>query len=310
MKFLIRRIIALVLTLLAVVALCFIAFQIIPGDSALLRLGMDATEEEIEALREALGLNRNVFLRFYDWVVNAVHWDFGKSSQYAMPVTELLGSRIRVTSLLAVEAIAIILLFSFPLGLLTAKKENGFLDRSISFTGQVFMAIPPFFLGVILTLVFGVALHTFVPGSCPKWEDGVGELMLYLFWPALAIAIPKIAMVVKFLRSSIFREYRKDYVRTARSKGNTEKTVLRKHILKNAIMPVITFTGMMIADILAGSIVVETVFNVPGIGKSLILSIANRDFNVVQAIILYIAVLVIVMNFIVDVLYKAIDPRM
>ncbi len=309
MKFLVRRIFALVLTLLAVVALCFIAFQIIPGDSALIKLGMDATEEEIEALREALGLNRNVFVRFYDWIINACQGNFGNSSQYSMPVTALLGSRLRVTTLLAFEAIAMILLISFPLGLLTAKKENGFLDRTISFTGQVFMAIPPFFLGIVLTLIFGVMLHAFAPGDCPKWEDGPDKLLLYLIWPAFAIAIPKIAMVVKFLRSSIFREYRKDYVRTARSKGNTEKTVLKKHVMKNAIMPVITFTGMMIADILAGSIVVETVFNVPGIGKSLILSIANRDFNVVQAIILYIAFLVIVMNFIVDVLYKAIDPR-
>lgn len=309
MKFFLRRFLALVITLTAVVALCFIAFQIIPGDSAVLALGMDADEAAIEALRHELGLDRSVFVRFFDWISSAVKGDFGVSSQYGMPVATLLASRIRVTTILALEAIAMILLIAFPLGLLTAKKENGFLDRTISLSGQVFMAIPPFFLGIVLTLVFGVILHLFVPGTCPKWEDGLGTLMLYLIWPAIAIAVPKIAMVVKFLRSSIFREYGKDYVRTARSKGNDEKTVLRKHVLKNALMPVITFTGMMIADILAGSIIVETVFNVPGIGKSLILSIANRDFNVAQTVILYISFLVIVMNFLVDVLYKAIDPR-
>lgn len=309
MKFFLRRFLALVITLIAVVALCFIAFQIIPGDSALLALGMDADEAAIEALRHELGLDRSVFVRFFDWIASAVKGDFGVSSQYGMPVATLLASRIRVTTILALEAIAMILLVAFPLGLLTAKKENGFLDRTISLSGQIFMAIPPFFLGIVLTLVFGVVLHLFVPGTCPKWEDGLGTLMLYLIWPAIAIAVPKIAMVVKFLRSSIFREYGKDYVRTARSKGNDEKTVLKKHVLRNALMPVITFTGMMIADILAGSIIVETVFNVPGIGKSLILSIANRDFNVAQTVILYISFLVIVMNFLVDVLYKAIDPR-
>ncbi len=309
MKFFLRRFLALVITLIAVVALCFIAFQIIPGDSALLALGMDADEAAIEALRHELGLDRSVFVRFFDWIASAVKGDFGVSSQYGMPVATLLASRIRVTTILAIEAIAVILLVAFPLGLLTAKKENGFLDRTISLSGQIFMAIPPFFLGIVLTLVFGVILHLFVPGTCPKWEDGLGTLMLYLIWPAIAIAVPKIAMVVKFLRSSIFREYGKDYVRTARSKGNDEKTVLKKHVLRNALMPVITFTGMMIADILAGSIIVETVFNVPGIGKSLILSIANRDFNVAQTVILYISFLVIVMNFLVDVLYKAIDPR-
>ena len=309
MKFFLRRFVALLFTLLAVSVLCFVAFKIIPGDSAMIKLGIDADDEAIEALRHALGLDRNVFVRFVDWIRGIAVGDFGVSSQYSVPVLELLLPRLRVTTVLAVEAIFIMLVIAFPLGFLTARKENGFFDRTIGFIGQVTMAIPPFFLGIVLTLIFGVVLHFFVPGTCPKWEDGVGELLLYLIWPALAIAIPKISMVVKFLRSSIFREYRMDYVRTARSKGVSEKKVLKKHVLKNALMPVITFVGMMIADILAGSIVVETVFNVPGIGKSLILSIANRDFNVAQTIILYISFLIIVMNFIVDVLYKAVDPR-
>ncbi len=309
MKFFLRRFVALLFTLLAVSVLCFVAFKIIPGDSAMIKLGIDADDEAIEALRHSLGLDRNVFVRFADWIRGIAVGDFGTSTQYSVPVLELLLPRLRVTTLLAVEAIFIMLVIAFPLGFLTARKENGFFDRTIGFIGQVTMAIPPFFLGIVLTLVFGVILHLFVPGTCPKWEDGAGELMLYLIWPALAIAIPKISMVVKFLRSSIFREYRMDYVRTARSKGVNERKVLRKHVLKNALMPVITFVGMMIADILAGSIVVETVFNVPGIGKSLILSIANRDFNVAQTIILYISFLIIVMNFIVDVLYKAVDPR-
>ena len=309
MNYYLKRFIALIVTLFFVAVLCFVAFQIIPGDSAELMLGMNADEEAVEALREAMGLNRNVFVRFFSWIGNALCGDFGVSSQYGIPVTELLGERLKVTVWLAVIAIGMIVVVAIPLGLLASKKENGVLDRVITLTTQTLMAVPPFFLGIVLTLCFGVILKLFVPGACPKPSDGVVPLVQYLMWPAIAVAIPKIAMVVKFLRSSLIRELKLDYVRTAKSKGNSNRAVLWRHVLKNALMPVITFMGMVIADVLAGSIIVEQVFNLPGMGKSLILAIANRDFNVVQTIVLYIAVLVIVMNFIVDILYKKLDPR-
>ncbi len=309
MKFLLKRFMALLLTLFFVSVLSFVAFQIIPGDSALLRLGMDADEAQVEALREAMGLNRSAFVRFFEWFANAVRGNFGESSQYGISVNTLLADRLQVTVCLAVLSIALIILISLPLGLLASRKENGLIDRAVTLLTQTFMAIPPFFLGIVLTLVFGVMLRFFVPGACPKPGDGLLPLLRYLIWPSIAIAVPKIAMMVKFLRSSLIRELKLDYVRTAKSKGNSNRAVLWRHVLKNALMPVITFLGMMIADVLAGSIIVEQVFNLPGMGKSLILAISNRDFNVVQTIILYIAVLVIVMNFIVDVLYKKIDPR-
>lgn len=310
MKYFLKRSFALVLTLFFVAVLSFVAFQIIPGDSASLILGMEADEEAVEALREAMGLNRNVFVRFFSWLGAALTGDFGVSSQYSMPVNELLASRLQVTVWLAVLSIALITIISLPLGLLASRKENGIVDRVITLLTQTLMAVPPFFLGIVLTLVFGVILKQFVPGACPKPGDGTLALLKYLIWPAIAVAVPKIAMMIKFLRSSLIRELKLDYVRTAKSKGNSNRAVMLRHVLKNALMPVITFMGMMIADVLAGSIIVEQVFNLPGMGKSLILAISNRDFNVVQTIVMYIAVLVIVMNFIVDVLYKKIDPRL
>lgn len=309
MKFFVKRFFALVLTLFFVAVLSFVAFQIIPGDSAMLSLDIDADEAAVEALRESLGLNRSIFVRFFEWILNALRGNFGVSSQYSVPVASLLSERLQVTVWLAVLAIAMILIISLPLGLLSSRKENGLIDRAITLLTQTFMAVPPFFLGIVLTLIFGVVLKFFIPGACPKPSDGILPLLQYLIWPAIAVAVPKIAMTVKFLRSSILRELKLDYVRTAKSKGNSERAVLWRHVLKNALMPVITFMGMVIADVLAGSIIVEQVFNLPGMGKSLILAISNRDFNVVQTIVLYIAILVIVMNFIVDVLYKRIDPR-
>lgn len=183
------------------------------------------------------------------------------------------------------------------------------MDRIITLLTQFLMAVPAFFLGIILTLVFGVVLRWFVPGSYVAPTENFGGYLRYLIFPAIAIAIPKIAMTVKFLKTSVIRELKLDYVRTARSKGNMEHAVLWKHVLKNALIPVITFMGMVIADVLAGSIVIEQVFNLPGVGRLLVVAIGNRDYPVVQAIVIYIASVVLIINFIVDLLYQKVDPR-
>ncbi len=309
MKFLIKRVITLLFTMFLVSVFSFVAFQIIPGDSAALKLGMDADQAAIDALREAMGLNRSVFARFFDWFLSAIKGDFGTSSQYSMSVAQLLSKRMEVTAWLAVLSIAMILVFSLILGLLASKKENGWIDRLITILSQTFMSIPPFFMGIILVLIFGITLRWFKTGSCPDPAEDFSGFLKFLIYPAIAIAIPKIAMTAKFLRSSLLREQNLDYVRTAKSKGSSSERILIHHILKNALLPVITFMGMVIGDVFAGSIIVEQVFNLPGIGKTLVVAISNRDFAVVQTVVLYIAMLVIVINFIVDVLYQWIDPR-
>lgn len=309
MKFYLKKIITLIITLLLVSMLTFIAFQVIPGDSVLSKLGVDATEEQVDALREAMGLNKSIPERYVSFVSNAIRGDFGKSTQYNQPVTQMLKERIPVTLMLAVLSFGMVLIISIPLGILSARKEGGVADRILTLLSQVCMAIPPFFLGIMLTLLFGIVLKWFVPGRYIAPDQNFLEFIKYLFYPALAVSLPKIAMTVKFLKSSILRELHLDYVRTAKSKGSSRERILWRHVLKNALIPVITFMGMVIADLLAGSIVIEQVFNLPGVGRLLVVAISNRDFNVVQAAVLYIAAIVIFVNFIVDILYQVLDPR-
>lgn len=309
MKFYLKKIITLIITLLLVSMLTFIAFQVIPGDSALSKLGVDATEEQVDALREAMGLNKSIPERYISFISDAIRGDFGKSTQYNQPVTQMLKERVPVTLMLAVLSFGMVLLISIPLGILSARKEGGVFDHILTLLSQVCMAIPPFFLGIMLTLLFGIVLKWFVPGRYIAPNQNFLEFIKYLFYPALAVSLPKIAMTVKFLRSSILRELHLDYVRTAKSKGSSRERILWRHVLKNALIPVITFMGMVIADLLAGSIVIEQVFNLPGLGRLLVVAISNRDFNVVQAAVLYIAAIVIFVNFIVDILYQVLDPR-
>jgi len=308
LRYFIKKFAALIITLLLVSFFTFIAFQIIPGDSATSALGTSATKESIEALREKMGLNDNIFIRYFGWLGSSLRGDFGMSSQN-LPVNSLVGGRMPVTLWLAIISIVIIVIISIPLGILAAKKEGGLLDRMIVLLTHTTMAIPPFFLGIIITLVFGIALKWFTPGSYISPSDNFGQFIRFMIFPALAIAIPKIAMVVKFLRSSVLRQMQLDYVRTARSKGNLESVILYRHVLKNALIPVITFFAMVVADVLAGSIIVEQVFGLPGIGRLLVTSISNRDYAVVQVIIVYIAFVVVTINFVVDMLYQRIDPR-
>lgn len=309
MSYYIKKIISLILVLFLVIVLTFFAFQVIPGDGALSKLGTDATPEAIEALRESLGLNDRLPERFFRYLSGVLRGDFGISYQHMQPVSELMAARMPATIGLAVMSVLLVLVISLPLGLLCSKKENGIADRIITFVTQFFMAVPAFFLGILMTLFFGLILRLFmVGGYVAPGKDFFGYIH-FLFFPALAVAIPKIAMTVKFLKTSVLREMKLDYVRTARSKGNTEKAVLVKHVLKNALIPVITFMGMVIADVLAGSIVIEQVFNLPGIGRLLVVAIGNRDYPVVQAVVIYIASVVLVVNFIVDLLYQKVDPR-
>ena len=271
MKFFIKKLITLIITLLLISFLTFTAFSVIPGDAALSRLGKDASEQQVEALREEMGLNDSLPVRYVRWIGGAVTGDFGESYRYeGISVSSLLSDRLPVTVLLSVIALVIILVCSVPLGIASARHAGEWGDIVTNQLTQIIMAIPPFFLGMILTYVFGLILHLFQPGKFIQPSENLGEAVKYLFFPALAIALPKIAMVVKFLRNSVISEMNKDYVRTAFSKGNTRTGVLYSHILKNALIPVITFFALVIAEILAGSIIVEQVFSVPGIGRLLI----------------------------------------
>jgi len=308
-KLIIKKIASLFATLIIVSLITFLAFQVIPGDSVLISLGTNATEEAIEQRREELGLNENVFVRYFKWLGNAAKGDFGTSSQYHIKVSELIGERLSITIWLTIISVVFVLLISIPLGILASNRVDGWIDRIVVFLTQITMAIPPFFLGIIITLIFGFILRLFTPGRFYYPAESFNKFISFMVFPGLAIAIPKIAMVVKFLRSSIIRQLDTDYVRTAKSKGHTRAGIMYNHVLKNALIPVITFIAMVIADILANSIIIEEVFGIPGLGRLLVMSISNRDYAVVQAIVLLIVIIIVFLNFVVDILYQYLDPK-
>lgn len=309
MKYTAKKLAGLAATLLVVSFLVFAAFAVIPGDPATSMLGTQATPEKAEALREELGFNEPLLLRFGRWAVNFMRGDMGTSYSYRMPVADMIREKAPVTLTLTVMSFLIMLLVSVPLGITCAHHAGGRTDRFIMVANQIIMAIPPFFSGILITLVFGLVLHLFTPGGYVSYTANVSGFLGYLLFPSIAIALPRAAMAVKLLRTSVLSEMKLDYVRTAYSRGNRSKAVLYHHVLKNAMIPVITFLGMALTDMAAGSIIIEQVFNIPGLSRILLTSISNRDYPVVQAIIVFIAFFVIFVNFLVDIIYKMIDPR-
>ena len=309
MKYVVRKILTTILTLLAVTFFVFLSFHVISGDPASSMLGTEATPQKAAALREELGLNDPVLVQYGRWAAGFLHGDMGTSYSYRMPVAGMVANKIPVTITLTLMAFVLMVVISIPLGIYTAKHEGSVVDRVIYIINQIIMAIPPFFSGILITLIFGRIFKLFTPGGYVSYENDFAGFVGYLFFPAVAIALPKAAMAVKLLRSSVIKEAKLDYVRTAYSRGNRTNDVLYKHILKNALIPVVTFLGMALADMIAGSIIIEQVFSIPGLGRILLTSISNRDYPVVMAVIVCIAVLVLVVNMVVDLIYGLIDPR-
>ncbi len=315
MKYICKKIITLIMTLFLVSVAAFLAFQVIPGDVVTSILGTEATPEMEEALREELGLNDPPVERYLNWVSGVLKGDLGVSYRYSknmnerMPVAELIGDKLPVTLWLAAYSLILIIVISIPLGVLWARSKNHYLDAALNVISQTAMAVPAFFLGILVTYLFGIILKCFTPGGYVSYREDFAGFMHYLLFPAISIAIPKIAMTARFLRNSMLTEIRSDYVRTAYSKGCTDRRVMYTHVLRNALMPVVTFLGMIIAETIAGSIVVEQVFGLPGVGRLLISSISTRDFPVVEILVLYITSVVIIVYALIDILYRMIDPR-
>lgn len=310
MKTLVKRVLLLIATLLLVTILAFVAFSIIPGDPTSSILGVEATPEQIAALRDRLGLDLPIWQRYLHWLGGLLTGDLGESYNYGMPVAQLLSTCVTHTLTLAVLAFVLIVAISLPLGILAARYEGGVVDRVLTILNQITMSVPNFVAGILLVYVFGLVLRLFQPGAIVSPQTGWGPYLWYMLFPALAVALPRSAMTVKMLRGAILSELGQDYIRTAYSKGNSKSSALWRHVLRNAMIPVVTFLAMTVADIMAGSIVVEQVFGIPGLGKMLVTSIGNRDYPVVQAIVVLIATVVVVCNFAADLLYRVMDPRL
>jgi peptide/nickel transport system permease protein len=309
MKYIAKKLIALIITLFIVSLLAFLAFQVIPGDPTTSLLGTSATPQQVAELRSELGLDRPVIERYADWLVNFLRGDMGTSYSYKMAVSSMISVKLPITLILTAMAFVMTVAVSIPLGIYAARKEGGVIDRCITVLDQIVMSVPPFFIGILCCWIFGIILRMFTPGAFVSYTKDLPAFIIYMIFPALSIAVPRIAMTVKMLRSSILEQMGQDYVRTAYSRGNSRKTALQRHVLRNALIPVVTFIAVSVAEMLAGSIIIEQVFTIPGIGRLLLTSISSRDFPVVQAIVVILAFWVVAVNFIADVLYQYIDPR-
>lgn len=260
-------------------------------------------------MQKEMGLDEPVLVRYGKWLGNFLTGDMGESFSYSMPVKDLIRDKVPVTAALTILSFLLILFLSVPLGIFTAQHEGKILDKILVVLNQIVMSVPGFFIGILLTYVFGLVLKWFTPGAYVSVSEDFTGFLGYLLAPAVAIALPRAAMGVKMLRSSVLSQMDADYVRTAYARGNGKTRVMYHHVLKNALLPVLTFWGMTIADIIANSIIIEQVFTIPGMGSLLISSISNRDYPVVQGILVIIAALVVIINFLVDLLYGRIDPR-
>ncbi len=308
MRYAFKRLCALLLTMLLVSFLTYAAFDLISGDAAVAKLGTSATPERVEALREEMGLNRPLAVRYGDWLRGFLAGDMGTSNSYHQPVREILAPKLRLTLCLGLMSFALIAAASIPLGVLSARRQRFEAPRAA--LNQLCMAVPPFFTGILLSWVFGVGLKWFMPGQFPDAKQNLAGAAVYLFFAAVALAIPRTAMTVRMLRSTVQEELGRDYVRTAISRGNDRGQVLRRHVLKNALPPVVTFLAQTMAEIVAGGIVVEQVFVIPGLGPLLVTSISNRDYPVVQAIVVILAFWVVLAGTAADLMNQRIDPRL
>lgn len=309
MKYILKKTGVLVLTIFLISLLTFLAFHIIPGDPARLILGTNASEEQVELLREQLGIDRPLSEQYVSWITGFVRGDFGTSTKYRMPVADLLTSRLPVTLSLGFMALLLVLFMGIPLGILAARKRNTVWEQIINFLTMLGISVPNFFLSILFMWIFGLILHWFRPGTFVSYTRSLSGFLGSLFFPALSIAVPQTAVLVKYMRTAMLEELGQDYVRTARGKGASETFILHVHVLKNAIVALVPLIGMIIASVLSGSIIIEQVYSVPGIGKLLIAAVTSRDFPLTQTLVVYVAIIIVIVNFLADIAIQVIDPR-
>ena len=308
--FLVKRLATFIATLVGTTIITFLALEILPGDPARVILGVEAPESAVRALREQLGLDRPALERYVDWVSSLAAGRFGTSYTYSVPVDELLAARLEITVPLALLAMALSVAMAMALGVYAAARHNQGGDVAVMGVSQLGISVPNFWLALLLILLFAVHLRWFSAGGFPGWDAGVGAALKSLVLPALALATVQGAILTRFTRSAVLETMREDYVRTARAKGLTRGQTLRRHVLRNAMIPIVTVMGLQFANLLAGTIVVENVFALPGVGRLILQAITNRDIVVVRDVVTLLAAMVVLINLAVDLLYAAIDPRL
>lgn len=309
-RLLLTRLAALVATLLAASLVVFVVLDVLPGDPALLILGTGARPDTLAALRHQMGLDLPAWWRYLLWIGGIVRGDWGISTTYGVPVGDLIAARALVSLPLAVLAIVLSTLLAIPMGVAAAARRGRALDVSLMSAAQVGVAVPNFWLGLLLILLFSVQLAWLPAGGFAGWDKGIGAALGSLLLPALALALPQAAILARVTRSAVLETLGQDYVRTALAKGLTGMAALWRHAVPNALIPVVTIIGMQFSFLLAGTVIIENVFTLPGLGRLIFQAIAQRDLVVVQDLVVLLAGSVIVVNFAVDLAYLWLDPRL
>lgn len=309
-RYTIGRLTSLLLSLLVASLVIFAVVEVVPGDPAAYMLGVNAQPDTVAALRAELGLDVSRPERYLTWVSGMLRGDFGQSYTYRTPVTQMILDRIGVSLPLAVFALALTVLIAFPAGIYAASRRGGAGDIGVMGATQLGVAIPNFWFAMILVLIFAIKLRWFSAGGFPGWDKGLWPGLKALILPAFALALPQAAILARVMRSSLLDMLGEDFIRTARAKGLSRRQALWRHAVRNALIPVLTIIGLQFSFLLAGGIVIEQVFFLPGLGRLIFQAISARDLIVVESVVMLLVFLVIMVNFTVDLAYAAVDPRL
>lgn len=309
-RYALRRLSSLIISLAVASLVIFLVVEVAPGDPASYMLGINAQPDTVAALRAELGLDVPRYQRYFDWVGGLMRLDFGTSYTYRTPVAEMISDRMRVSLPLAVYALTLSTLIAFPAGIYAASRRGKAGDTAVIGLSQLGVAVPNFWFAMMMVLVFAINLRWFSAGGFPGWEKGFWGGMKALTLPAISLALPQAAILARVMRSSLLDMLDEDFMRTARAKGLSRRHALWKHGVRNALIPVLTILGLQFSFLLAGGIIIEQVFFLPGLGRLVFQSISQRDLIVVESVVMLLVFAVICVNFLVDLAYAAVDPRL
>lgn len=309
-RYTISRFLSLCLSLVVASMVIFAVVEVVPGDPAAYMLGVNARPDTVAALRTELGLDQSLPERYLSWTTGMLRGDFGVSYTYRTPISEMIVDRIGVSLPLAVFALTLTILIAFPAGIYAASRRGRAGDIGVMGATQLGVAVPNFWFAMILVLIFAIKLRWFASGGFPGWDAGLFAGLKALFLPAIALALPQAAILARVMRSSLLDMLGEDFIRTARAKGLSRRQALWRHAVRNALIPVLTIIGLQFSFLLAGGIVIEQIFFLPGLGRLIFQAISARDLIVVESVVMLLVFLVIVVNFAVDLAYAAVDPRL
>ena len=310
LPYLIKRLGSLIVSLFVASLVIFACIEIVPGDPASFMLGVNAQPDTVNALREHLGLNTSHTQRYLSWISGLLKGDLGTSYTYRSPVSDIVADRLQVSVPLALYALTLTILIAFPVGVLAAAWRGSAVDLFVMGATQLGIAVPNFWFAILMVIVFAINLGWFSAGGFPGWDAGILAVIKALTLPAVALALPQASILARVMRSSLLDTLSEDYIRSARAKGLSRRQVMWRHALRNAMIPVLTIIGLQFSFLLAGAIIIENVFFLPGLGRLVFQAITQRDLIVVESVVMLLVFAVVLVNFLVDLAYAWVDPRL